>query len=89
MSTPDALHYIESNISGINENVKNIYEKVLTLMPEFAVDELVHVGSKQFRVVAINHSTYTLSPNVGGGGGENVDVLKEYVTKDPNLTSTG
>jgi hypothetical protein len=90
MSTPDALHYIETNISGIHENVKNIY-KVVRLPPAstFAVDELVHVGSKRFRVVAINHSTYTLSPNVGGGGGENVDVLKEYVTKDPNLTSTG
>ena len=93
MSTPDALHYIKTNMAENSENVKNIYNRIVTPMPmpayTFAVDELVHVGSKQFRVVAVNHSTYTLSPNVGGGGGENVDVLKEYVTKDPNLTSTG
>ena len=94
MSTPDALHYIKTNMAENSENVKNIYNRIVTpVMPmpayTFAVDELVHVGSKQFRVVAVNHSTYTLSPNVGGGGGENVDVLKEYVTKDPNLTSTG
>jgi len=59
-------------------------------MPTFAVGEVVYVGPRQFSVIDASRFTYTLSPNVsGGGGGANVIAMKKYVTKDPNLTPEG
>ena len=56
----------------------------------FDVNDTVYVGTRRFRVVAINDDTYTLSPNVSGGaGGVNVDAPKEHVTKGPNHTTEG
>lgn len=58
-------------------------------IPTFSIGELVHVGRHQFSVIEVGRYTYTLSPNVGGGGGANVIALKKYVTKDSNHSPQG